>query len=281
MSDERKVHDENFQDLENTTKSKEDAIMIDESTPLTRDGRQNRIASLFKRATHNDDDDNVPPFVSTTAKNNDQNIKSNLFAAYSHVVARYAISERRRRRSHQSKIGRAAMLIRDSILGIDRVENPTHGAYDPYSAPNETSWEMTLNAVSMICQKYVTQPWMLRLLHAALTVLIAVTFLEPPHWCRQPLDKSNIGFGNCEYTLSSKGIPAADNRTNSAGEDETIDFYYPSTNSMWFTIPEANAIETMCLCVVGAIVWMRIGRDGTWMEWYWYLILILCVKKDV
>jgi hypothetical protein len=261
MNEEGKFHDENVVDLEDTTTTST-YITTNESTPLIRDGRQNqrgsRISSRFKSAS--DDSDRVP-FESTTLNNT-----KNLLAAYSHYVTRYAISERRRRRSHQSKIGRAAMLIRDSILGEDRVENPTHGAYDPYSVPNETSWEITRNAWSMICQKCVTHPWVLRLLHAALTVMIALTFLEPPHWCRQPLHKPNVRFGTCEYMLSAKGIPASDNKTHDDADEEKVDFYYPSTSSMWLTIPQANAVEVLCLSVVGVIVLMRIGRDGAWLE---------------
>ena len=147
----------------------------------------------------------------------------------------------RERHRHQLRgasracLGTAAALVRDCVLG-DEVENPSEGCYDPYTASNETDGEKLRNAVALGCRRWC--PTANQLVWIPMTLLILLTFLEPPHWCR---DNVNLPYGGCETYFRATGVPAGVELSNTAEEEKDarqvakeqsiLVPYYPSTDS--------------------------------------------------
>ena len=171
-----------------------------EGTPLLI-GRSNSIRATVPKNTGSDSSPSIRkrPKLRTLA----QFATSDFFQSYSD-------SERRRHALHASHIGAAAFLIRDAVLG-DQVEDPSEGAYDPYQSANETDFEKFRNSVALLCRHWC--PSAVKPLWTALTLLILLTFLEPPHWCR---DDYSLPFAGCENYLWAKGIPATTTATTAS-----------------------------------------------------------------
>ena len=181
-----------------------------------------------------------------------------------------SFSDRERRR-HESRhgsssathLGAAAGLIRDAVLGDeeDVVENPADGSYDPYTAPNETEGDKFRNAVALACRRWCC-PTFHKLLWMALAVLIAVTFLEPPHWCR---DDPTLPYAGCETYLSAKGIPAGASAINDKEEsnEQIMVAYYPNT----------GCSKSVCFASVAGMAWL--GFKSMWFQLVYHNIVVL------
>lgn len=102
-------------------------------------------------------------------------------------------------------VGGAAFLIRDAVLGDT---NPTAGCYDPYANP---AAELR-NLIAIVCRRLASYRPISWFMHAALWMLVILTFIEPPIWC-QSWDET--ADDSCPNLLSLQGI--------AAGQDETTD----------------------------------------------------------
>jgi len=223
-----------------------------EGTPLLI-GRSNSIRATVPKNTG--DSDSGSPSIRKRPK-----LRTLAKFASSDWFQSYSDSERRRHALHASHIGAAAFLIRDAVLG-DQVEDPAEGAYDPYQSANETDFEKFRNSVALLCRQWC--PSAVKPLWTALTLLILLTFLEPPHWCR---DDYSLPFAGCENYLWAKGVPATTASTTSSTasttENNQVVEYYPNTGSMWLTVGQTHATEALCSVVIAIILLMRLGRDG-------------------
>lgn len=163
-------------------------------------------------------------------------------------------------------VGGAAFLIRDAVLGS--VENPADGAYDPYANPDAE----TLNKVSIICRRICSIRSVSILNYAVIGLLLLLTFIEPPNWCRYMVregeeihDAFLIRKGRCEDFMSATGRPASFGAdTTDADEVE----YYPNTSTMLLTTHQSHLVECFCLFFLWTYIWLRIGRDGLSLRRY-------------
>ena len=170
---------------------------------------------------------------SNSKSNSKSNSSRNKLRTLTRFMLQATTHSDRERHRHQLRgasracLGTAAALVRDCVLG-DEVENPSEGCYDPYTASNETDGEKLRNAVALGCRRWC--PTANQLVWIPMTLLILLTFLEPPHWCR---DNVNLPYGGCETYFRAKGVPAGVELSNTAEEekDAILVPYYPSTDS--------------------------------------------------
>ena len=154
-------------------------------------------------------------------------------------------------------VGAAAFLIRDAVVGQD-VENPAEGNYDPYDP--RVAHDEFRNTVSIVCHRLCSYRPLVRLLQSTCWLLVILTFIEPPDWCRPSYqtmeDGSIVESPGCPELLAAEGIPAGD-----SGSETTVE-YYPSSHSMLVTRLQSHRIEAVCLLILYTYVCLRIGRDG-------------------
>lgn len=167
------------------------------------------------------------------------------------------------------RVGAAAYLIRDAVLGSDRVEDPAAGAYDPSraldSSPSSPSRTVVvIDAVAVACRRWCRSGTLRRVLHAAVGMLVALTFLEPPHWCRHHRvvdDDDGAEHFGCAAVWGATGVPAG--AATDGGEGTGSVEYYPNTGSnTWLTVAQSHTIEAVCGAVVALVLLLRVGRDG-------------------
>jgi len=179
-------------------------INEDESTPLLI-GRDNSVRAV------------VPSELARRPKLMARLEPSDFFRSWSD-------SERRRHELHSTHIRAAAFLIRAAVLG-NEIENPAEGGYDPYTSPYSTGCDKLRNSVALLCLHWC--PAVVKILEAALAVLVALTFLEPPHWCREDY---SLPYAGCENFLWAMGVPASSFTEDAMAEEKSV-HYYPNTNS--------------------------------------------------
>lgn len=150
----------------------------------------------------------------------------------------------------RARIGPAAHLIRDAAMDVD-AENPSKGAYDPYHSRHaHYTWR---NDMAILCRRLCAYQPLVTLFDLAAWTMLLLTFIEPPYWC---LGSQENPERSCARLLTARGIPAgADNE-----EDEVE--YYPNSHAMLLDEGQARKIESMCVCFVVIVVFLRIGRDG-------------------
>jgi hypothetical protein len=140
-------------------------------------------------------------------------------------------------------------------LGVGfQVENLADGAYNPYKDESKAF----LNNVSIACRRWCTHGPVLRVLHAAVLLLLLLTFIEPPRWCEEQHQPG------CDVVLNLQGTPAG----RGAGESDKVTFLYPSTRAIFLTSRQSKWIEALCLAVIAIVVAVRIGRDGLSLQRY-------------
>jgi hypothetical protein len=149
-------------------------------------------------------------------------------------------------------ISPAAHLIRDAVLG--EKGTPYEAWYDPYANPDQPF----KNFVCVLFGRVLSHRWMLRVLRGAAWTLVLLSFIDPPHWCRNSdLDIVQVGednkFGTCGVIMKTRG-------TASDGEEDVE--YYPNTDSMWLTVKQSEQLEWVCLGIITAFIILQFGRDG-------------------
>ena len=143
----------------------------------------------------------------------------------------------------KKNVGKAAFLIRDVI--VDDWSVAMNWTYNPYDHENSK----LSNKVSMFCRVVLSNYWVGSLIHLVSWVLVLLTFIEDPGWCR------NLE-GGCDNILNMRGVPAF-------GEDYEVDVeYYPNVNTNWLDPYESHCVEWTCAVILFLYVLLLIGRDG-------------------
>jgi two pore calcium channel protein len=170
----------------------------------------------------------------------------------------------RDRVAQEKGIGAAAFLVRDAVLG--QVENPAEGAYDPYANPEEP-WR---NTVAIVCGRLCAYRPLLSLLYSVAWMMVTLTFLEPPHWCRTLYGTDSDDDGGGLSTSSSPGCHALFAMEGTPADKSSLDpvQLYPNSKSTVLTIATATIAESICVAIVAIFLLMRIGRDGFSLKRY-------------
>ena len=200
------------------------------------------------------------------------------------------LSDRERALTHKG-VGAAAFLIQEAVLG--RMENPAYGkwrknnvarwkwqdrmclsrsyclsiastgSYDPYT--NRES--VYRNALSIICRRVCSSKPLLQLLNAVAWMLLMLSFLEPPVWCRGDDYPHSDKYHGCVEFLEAEGYPATlDNSTDWSIEYRTL--LYPNTRTMILSMRQSKIVEAICIGVISCILLLRLIRDGCSIEIY-------------
>ena len=172
-------------------------------------------------------------------------------------------------------IGTAAYLIRDAVLGDDHaVEDPTSGAYNPFSSSN--SKNVLLNEISIICRKYCSSWMILRVLHYSVALLLILTFFEPLHWCRNHQfnrlspdgQQQELLFSSCDIIFRLSGVPELGTAYNNTMESKIVEYYPNTATAVWLTVSQSHLLEIFFLSLIAAVIMLRVGRDGCCLPKY-------------
>ncbi len=160
-------------------------------------------------------------------------------------------------------VGPAASMIKDAVLGYQ--DAPHEGFYNPYENPDAT----IRNTISVVCGRFIAYNWVKRLLVAANWLLFILTFVEPPHWCRDSsldIAKGNYNdslsaYGDCHLLLNARGTTA------DGAENKEL---YPNWNAMFLSVSQSKHIELGCIFVVFFYLIMKMGDDGYKLRLFFY-----------
>ena len=161
-------------------------------------------------------------------------------------------------------VGPAASMIKDAVLGYQ--DAPYEGFYDPYANPDAE----IRNIVSVVCGRFIAYNWAKKLLLGANWMLFILTFLEPPHWCRDSkleiargnyLSYDGNEFGDCKVILDARG-------TTADGEENQE--YYPNWNMTWLSVSQAKHVELGCIFVIFFYMVLKMGDDGFNLRLFFY-----------
>ena len=99
-------------------------------------------------------------------------------------------------------------------------------------------------------------------------MLFILSFLEPPHWCRDSnlqIVEENLkdldNYGDCEIILDARGT-TIDGQKNQQ--------YYPNWNMMYLTVSQSKSIEMMCIFVIFFYLLLKLGDDGFKLRLFLY-----------
>lgn len=175
-------------------------------------------------------------------------------------VAR-AISERERA-LREPGVGHAAQLIKDAVIGHQ--DAPYEGYYDPYR--NEQ--RVVRNTISIVCGRLVVQ------LRGAVLffswLLFILTFIEPPHWCRElglglqivaDAELEDPEYGDCKIVLGARG-------TTADGEEKQQ--LYPNASSMLLTINQSKNVELLSTLFIALYLLFGFADDGFYPRLFFY-----------
>lgn len=193
---------------------------------------------------------------------NGLNSSDGSFASLHKVLASFSSTERQ----HALKVmgvGPAASMIRDAVMGYQ--DAPYEGFYDPYKNQDAR----VRNTVSVVCGRFIAYNWAKKLLLGANWMLFILSFLEPPHWCRNSsleITKGNMNYslneyGDCQVLLNARG-------TTVDGEENRE--YYPNWNCMWLTVSQSKHIELSCILIIFSYMVLKMGDDGFRFRLFFY-----------
>jgi hypothetical protein len=181
-----------------------------------------------------------------------------------------SINDTKRRALLSGNIGAAAYLIRDAVVGDNNsvVEDPTTGAYNPFSSTNSN--HVIRNEISITCRKYCSSWSTLRMLYCSVAALILLTFLEPPHWCRNLRlnmiapegQQEELFLGSCDTVLRLSGTSASATEKNDMMTSSIVEFYPNTATAVWLSVSQSHLVEIICIMIIATVVILRIGRDG-------------------
>ncbi|KAL7540597.1 hypothetical protein ACHAWF_006726 [Thalassiosira exigua] len=169
--------------------------------------------------------------------------------------------ERRRNALAEPGVGRAARLIRDALRGYQ--DAPPEGHYDPYQHGDGEFHA----AGDLRCRVAVAGArWAVRCRWVAVCAswaLFALTFVEPPRWCRDRSDLQIVadagedgydgGYGDCEILFSAHGATAD-------GQDDGA--YYPHSGAMKVTTSQSCIVQLSCASLVAIHAIFALAADG-------------------
>lgn len=258
---------------------------------MYRTGEEGPLLSTDRDTNHDDDDDDSPTSRrhghsivnvnnnSTHSASSERSFHSYASTILEQYYLNFSTNSERDIALSKEGVGAAAFLIRDACCGDPlTVENPAEGTYDPYQYPEAK----LRNTVSVLCRRLCAYRPLVHLLHGTAWLLVVLTFLEPPHWCRDNNDNSitntdnstnsngknsdsaqDANGGGCARLLTMTGLPA-DKIFTLPGDNDSLDDVqlYPNSNSMFLTVSQSRSIEWMCLAIILIFILLRIGRDG-------------------
>lgn len=187
-------------------------------------------------------------------------------ASFRHVSNRIIRSLSSSQREHALRdmgVGPAAFFIKDAVLGHQ--DAPWYGWYDPYENPDRE----IRNFLSLFCGRLIAYNFMNWLMLAANWILFALSFIEPPQWCRDSdldIAQNNVDdnlreFGDCKIILNARGTAA----------DGTPDVdYYPNSRAMWLSARQSQHVELACVAVIATFGLLELGRDGFEFHLFFY-----------
>ena len=175
-------------------------------------------------------------------------------------------SQRRRTADCHPGVYPAAFLIRDAILGTaaDMTEASFEGVdfFDPYDKANSP----LLNGFSRACRWVLTMRWVYYLEKTAVWMLVLLSAIEPPFWCRDydPVEVISVeGYGECFTLFSMSGPPAF-------GDGEDVD-YYPSFMKPLLSVDQSLIVEWICITIIVVLMVARFGVDGMSLRRHFFL----------
>jgi hypothetical protein len=201
--------------------------------------------------------------VSADCKRTSSASSTDSFRQVSSRIIRSLSSTQREHALRDLGVGPAAFLIKDAVLGYQ--DAPWYGWYDPYENPHRE----LRNLVSVVSGRLVANNYMNWLLIVANWVLFGLSFIEPPHWCRDSdldivqnrTDDSLQEFGDCKVILNARGTAA----------DGTPDVdLYPNSRAMILSVTQSQNIELVCIGIIAAFALLELGRDGFEFHLFFY-----------
>eukprot|EP00980_Cylindrotheca_fusiformis_P019092 scaffold6440_cov124-Cylindrotheca_fusiformis.AAC.6 len=146
-------------------------------------------------------------------------------------------------RQHElQKVWSAAHLVRDAFIG--ETDEPYDSWFDPYEKPEN----VYRNSCAFLCchleAKFV---WPFTF---AMWILVLLSFIEPPYWCRDLEIESDDEFGSCGVVLNARDP-----------SDKSIS-YYPNFGIMLLNVKQTKIIQLICVFILFFKLLLRIGRNG-------------------
>ena len=220
-------------------------------------GMTNESANETSKLLDSSTSSNGPSRVSFGGLKANDSIRSSFGRGLDRYLSLKWTDSLRNRTAQHPGVYPAAFLLRDAILGsaADMTEAVFEGVdyFDQYSMDNHP----VLNYISRLCRWILTFRSINYLEQTAVWVLVLLTAIEPPFWCRdyEPVEVTVLeGYGECYSLMSMRGPPAF-------GGGEDVD-YYPSFLSPWLSVHQSLAVECACICVVILLMLTRFGVDG-------------------
>lgn len=177
--------------------------------------------------------------------------------------------------NEHNHITSAAFLLRDAIILSRESSLVAHTDYlvsmNPITGAGSSD-----NGCSKFCRRILTQPIVSNLLSLCIIGLVAISFIEPPTWCRdfKPYSdaSSSSTLHGCEAALTMQGKPAfyVDDT------EDTIQYYYPSVRSDILNVNQAFTLEIIFLSFIFIHTMLCIIKDGFSIQNY----LMLSFRGD-
>lgn len=154
-------------------------------------------------------------------------------------------------RQHElQKVWAAAHLVRDSFIG--ETDEPYDSWYDPYAKPEN---QFKNDCAIFCCHLEAKLVWPISF---AMWILVLLSFIEPPYWCRELGIETEDPFGSCGAVLNAHD-----------SSDEKL-AYYPNFEVMLITEQQSRIIQLVCIAILAFRLLLRIGRNGfeVWRLFY-------------
>ncbi len=152
----------------------------------------------------------------------------------------------------------AAFLLRDAIILSKATSLFAHTDYLVSTNPI-TSSGASMNGCSKVSRMILTNPFVTSLLSLSVISLVAISFLEPPTWCRDFQNTQDPSAeGGCKAALYMRGTPAFyidDTETKSQ-------YYYPSVRSDYLNAHQAFVVESVLVALLCLHTFLCIAKDG-------------------
>lgn len=121
-----------------------------------------------------------------------------------------------------------------------------------------------MNVFSKVSRKILTNPFVTTLLSLSVIALVAISFLEPPTWCRDFQSSTDPSLVGCSAALNMQGKPAfyVDD------SEDRIQYYYPSVRSDYLNVHQAFVLEFVLVAMLCVHTLLCIAKDGFSIQSY-------------
>lgn len=173
---------------------------------------------------------------------------------------------------HYLYVSTLTILLISGLILPSKLDYINAGYFDPYNGDNN----VIRNKMSVVAGRLVV--YLRGAVIFASWVLFMLSFLEPPHWCRDAshlqivadkqeddLNYNNSNtvkeYGDCKLLLSAEGITA---------DGEDIQSYYPNSGSMYVSIYQSKVIEMTCVAFIALYFLLEFVDDGFETSLFFY-----------